>query len=426
MPTDSWAHRLRSRALGRRDRSGQGRRVYLLLDHVYGHGGVPRTSLGLAKSLADRGYQVEIITVLRRRGRSFFPIDRRVTVSVVEDHRTPQGNLTAKDNPDRSLVARLLDRRPSSLVSGGQGDSANMSLLTDLKLRRKLRSLEPGIVIATRPPLAVAVARWAPAHVIKTTQEHISFRGRSPRARTALRESAHDLDALLTLTERDKQAWLRALGDDSTTLVEAIPNASPFAPGDPSPLDSKIVMAAGRLSMQKGFDRLIPAFAPLAREHPDWQLHIYGVGPTGQDLQQMISAEHLDDHVVLKGMTNQIEEVFANAAIYAMSSRFEGLPMVLLEAMSKGVPLVSFDCPQGPRQLIEHDQNGLLVPNHDIPALTAALRELIEDDDKRARLGAGAYKTSQEYEAAAVLDRWEALFDELVRRRRGRADARRR
>ena len=423
MRTDSWAHRLRSRARRpRSDRPGQGRRVYLLLDHVYGHGGVPRTSLGLAKSLADRGYQVEIITVLRRRGRSFFPIDPRVTVSVVEDQRTPRGNLPAKDNPDRNRLARVIDARPSRIVAEHtKGEASHLSLLTDLKLRRKLRSLQPGVVIATRPWLAVALARWGPSHVIKTTQEHISFKGRSPRARTALRECAHGLDALLTLTEQDKQAWSKALdGGAETTLVEAIPNASPFPPGEPSTLDSKIVMAAGRLSVQKGFDRLIPAFAPLAREFPDWQLHIYGVGPTGKELQHMINSEHLEDHVVLKGMTNKIEEVFANASIYAMSSRFEGLPMVLLEAMSKGVPLVSFDCPQGPRQLIEHDQNGLLVPNDDIPALTAALRELIVDDDKRARLGAGAYKASQDYEAGAVLDRWEALFDELVRRRTSR------
>jgi glycosyltransferase involved in cell wall biosynthesis len=416
MPQAASALRNLLRSRLRRDKSGR-RRVYLLMTHAYGHGGVARTTLNLAGLLAARGHDVEIISVLRRRDEPFFPIPENVRVSVLEDQRRPDGVRRPSKDPTRSRLARALDARPSRLLPVENADTRGASRLTDLKLAWKLRTLRPGILIATRPPLAVAAARWAPKRVIATTQEHISYKGRSRVVRTALRDVAANLDAVLTLTDDDRETWARVLADTST-LVADIPNASPFAIGDPARLDSKIVMAAGRLSMQKGFDRLIPAFAPIARLHPDWQLHIYGAGPEQRKLERLVRDHKLEESVHLKGLVNGLEEAFSNASIYAMSSRYEGLPMVLLEALSKGVPLVSFDCPHGPRQLIREDQNGLLVPEGDVDGLTSALLALIEDDERRTRLGAGALKSGQEYEPLAVVERWEAMFDELERRRK--------
>jgi glycosyltransferase involved in cell wall biosynthesis len=401
----------------RRDTRPDHHRVYLLMTNAYGHGGVARTTLKLAGHLAQRGHDVEVISLFRRADEPFFPIDDRVRVTVLEDQRSTGGqNRRAADDPSRSVLARKLDAKPTRLLSEEFEDSRGSSLLTDLKLRRKLRSLRPGVVIATRPPLTVAAARWSPRHVLTTSQEHISYKGRQKVVRTALREVAPALDAFLTLTEEDRQTWMDVLGEDAP-LVVAIPNASPFEVGDPAPLTSKIVMAAGRLSSQKGFDRLIPAFAPVARAHPDWRLHIYGSGPMRGRLAKLVREHDLDGSVELMGLVNGLEDAFANASVYAMSSRYEGLPMVLLEAMAKGVPMVSFDCPHGPRQLIRDGENGLLVPDGDVEALTAALLEMVEDEEKRMRLGAGALKSAFEYEPGAITDRWEALFEELVRRR---------
>lgn len=390
------------------------RKVYFLTLHVYGTGGVPRTVLTLAGHLARRGHEIEVISVVRPRVSPHYPVPDGVRLRWAEDHVVPDTNdkpRRARDDDRRSRAARWLDSRPSRLTAAKS--DASLSLLTDLKLRRLLRSLPPGVLVATRPELAIAAARWTRPSTRVLTQEHMSFDGRRHDLAEELRRASGRLDAVLTLTEEDRRRWLDFLGADSPTRVRAIPNTSPFAVSGPAPLDSRIVIAAGRLTPQKGFDRLIDAFAPLAATHPDWELHIYGKGRLRDKLAERIDRLGLRRQVRLMGFSDQFEARLAGAAVYAMSSRFEGLPMVLLEAMSKGIPMVSFDCPQGPRQLIKPGVNGLLVEDGDVDALSAALREVMNDDALRARLGGGALASAARYLPDRVCEQWEALFDEI-------------
>jgi glycosyltransferase involved in cell wall biosynthesis len=174
------------------------------------------------------------------------------------------------------------------------------------------------------------------------------------------------------------------------------------------------VITAGRLTVQKAFDRLIEAYAPIAARHPDWQLHIYGTGKKRAELARQIERLGVGGQVRLLGFTDQLEARLEEASMFAMSSRYEGFPMVLLEAMSKGVPPVRLDCPEGPRQLIRDDSNGLLVGKADVAGLSRAMLRLIEDPQLRRRLGDGAMATARTHTVASVVDQWEALFDELV------------
>lgn len=153
--------------------------------------------------------------------------------------------------------------------------------------------------------------------------------------------------------------------------------------GPVSDTSAKVVVAIGRLREQKGFDLLIPAFSHVVAVRPDWTLRIYGEGSERQALQQLIRDCGLQDHVVLAGWSTSIGEELGQASLFALSSRSEGFPMVLLEAMSKGLPVVSYDCPYGPREIISHGRDGLLVPAQDVAGLAAALLELIGDDARR-------------------------------------------
>jgi glycosyltransferase involved in cell wall biosynthesis len=193
-------------------------------------------------------------------------------------------------------------------------------------------------------------------------------------------------------------------------------------------LDAKVLVAAGRLSPQKGFDMLLDAFHAVSARHPDWQLWIFGDGQWRDVLTKQIERMGLRGRAHLKGSTGQLDRQLGAASIFVLSSRFEGLPMVLLEAMALGLPAVAFDCPTGPAEIIVHGTSGLVVPPQDIPALAAGICELIENSTKRKAMGAAALKRSERYSIAAVSQRWEQLFTELTLARemgRARGDQRR-
>jgi glycosyltransferase involved in cell wall biosynthesis len=194
--------------------------------------------------------------------------------------------------------------------------------------------------------------------------------------------------------------------------VVAIPNATRELPGGPSPLDRPVVLTAGRLRRQKGYDRLVRAWALVAQEHPGWRLRICGSGPKAPNLERQVARLGLEGKVELPGAVSQIEREMEQASIFALSSRYEGLPMVMLEAMSKGLPIVSFDCPTGPRDVLDDGVDGVLVRNGDVRGLARAIIELIEDEDRR--LGAAAIEKARTYAMDVVGARWDALVAQLT------------
>src|SRR5690606_24151634 len=162
------------------------------------------------------------------------------------------------------------------------------------------------------------------------------------------------------------------------------------------------------------FHDLIRAFGAVVERHPDWTLRIYGEGPEEPRLRRLIMRSHLYNHVFLMGVHDRLSEQFAKGSLLAMSSRSEGFGMVLLEAMNSGLPVVSYDCPVGPREIITPERDGLLVPMGDADSLAAAIRRLIENEELRRTLGAAARKTAANYDPDVITRTWERLFAELV------------
>jgi glycosyltransferase involved in cell wall biosynthesis len=270
-----------------------------------------------------------------------------------------------------------------------------------------------GIVIGTRPAFNLLIGALVGQEAVTLGQEHMHFRAHRPRLAADVERRYHELDALAVLTDADRRDYEQVLRGARTRVVR-MPNAVPALAGGVSTLDAKVILAAGRLNEQKGFDLLLRAFAPVAAEHPDWQLRIYGEGPRHESLRRLIAEHHLHGNAFLMGPARDLGVEFAKASVFALSSRHEGFGIVLVEAMSKGLAVVSFDCARGPSEIISDGRDGILVPPEDVDALAGALRSVIEDDALRRRLGAAGLKTARAYDAAASGRRWKQLLHDLA------------
>jgi glycosyltransferase involved in cell wall biosynthesis len=358
-----------------------------------------RTSFNLAEGLAG---EVEVLSMMRRRDVPFFPFPEGAHVTVIDDQR------------DRGL----LDRLPSLLVHPEDYAYPYASLRTDLRLLRAIRALRGGVLITTRPAFNLLAARLAAPGVVIVGQEHMNFHSHRPRLAADLERGYRRLDALTVLTEADERDYAAALAG-APVRIRRIPNAVPRMGGGIAPLDSKVVVAAGRLESQKGFDLLIRAWERVAAAHPDWQLRIYGSGPRRDDLRRMILERGLYDRVLLMGRTRRLGEAMAGASLFVLSSRFEGFGMVIVEAMSKGLPVVSFDCPRGPGEIIRPGRDGILVPNGDVEGLADGMLKLIEDESARRSYGAAAVENARSYAVDSIAERWEELLGEVTNRAAG-------
>jgi GalNAc-alpha-(1->4)-GalNAc-alpha-(1->3)-diNAcBac-PP-undecaprenol alpha-1,4-N-acetyl-D-galactosaminyltransferase len=175
-----------------------------------------------------------------------------------------------------------------------------------------------------------------------------------------------------------------------------------------------VLIAMGRLVPQKGFDLLLKAFARLAPKHPDWNLTILGAGPMLEALKQQSKSLALDSRVHFAGAVADPFPVLRSADLFVFSSRFEGFGMALAEAMACGLPVVSFDCPEGPAVIIRHGVDGLLVPPEDLSALTAALDRLMGDPQERRRLAVRAPEVLERFSPARILGLWTDLFERVA------------
>jgi glycosyltransferase involved in cell wall biosynthesis len=374
-------------------------KVTILLVHAWGMGGTIRTMLEVAGWLARR-YEVEILSVWRTREKPFFPFPPDVTVVAADDRRRGAGG----------RPARVLRRVPGCLLYPGDRTARRMTLWSDVQLVRRLRASRPDVLIGTRPALNLLVARagGAPALVASEHTPFAAYRGCIQRE--ILRRYGR-LDAVVVLGEGQRAPLGQTVRDASR--VRVIPNSAPRPRIEARPaLDSPVVVSTGRLVPAKGYDRLIRAFTWVAEAHPEWRLRICGGGEDRAALDALVAELRLGDRVELLGRVRDVEAALAQASVFALASRVEGLPVALLEAMATGLAVVSFD--SGACQVIEHGVDGLLVPAGDEPGLARAICALIESAPLRRRLGAAAQRKAAAYGIELVGPRWDALVEELT------------
>lgn len=226
--------------------------------------------------------------------------------------------------------------------------------------------------------------------------------------RAQLIRQLRQLKRFIVLSHEDAREWTEL------NNVEVIHNPLPFFPEQVSDGSRKQVIAVGRYVPQKGFDRLISAWQLVAQRHPDWVLRIYGDGMRKQ-LQHQIDELGITSSCILEPTVQNIVEKYCESSVFALSSRFEGFGMVIIEAMACGVPPVSFTCPCGPRDIIDDGKDGLLVEDGNIGEMAEKISYLIEHEDIRKEMGQKARMNVQRFRIENIAGQWKRLFEELVR-----------
>ena len=213
-------------------------------------------------------------------------------------------------------------------------------------------------------------------------------------------------DVIITLTEGDKALWKRA------KHVEVIPNFTTMPISQYSDCNSKRIIAVGRLAWEKGFGRLIEIWSMVSSKHTDWHLDIYGEGHmynTLKTLTRLYKTKNLTFH----NCTSNISHEYANSSICAVTSYFEGFSLVLLEAMKHGVPSVAFDCPFGPRSIINDANNGFLVYDGEIKLFADRLCRLIEDENLRKQFSKAAIEKASLFDSDSIMQQWKDMFERV-------------
>jgi len=215
--------------------------------------------------------------------------------------------------------------------------------------------------------------------------------------------------ALIVLTEEDANKWNLVCEN-----VHVIPNSLPFNDERSSECSSKDIICVGRLNEQKGFDLLIDAWALIRNKYPEWRIHVYGEGLLKRDLETQIEERNVKSSFILEDPVADIQKKYLSSSFYVLSSRFEGFGMALIEAMSCGLPCISFDCPSGPSEIISDNVDGLLVKNGDIQELSEKIVYMIEHPEERKMMGQRAKKNVIRYSEDVIMERWRELFNHLI------------
>jgi glycosyltransferase involved in cell wall biosynthesis len=383
--------------------------IVFVLFNADGMGGTARSGIEQANALLSlgEGHRVRILSVTRSGASTHYRLADGLEVTYLVDVRDERPAAV------RGGHAPELAERESLIVP--RSWDALYNGLTDATMREALGAIEADVLVTTTPELLAVVAQLAPADVALVHQEH---RASSSRVNDlgALLQFAPRADVVVSLTE-SMSRWLAGRLGGAAPELQVIPNPLPAHAQERSPLDQRAFVTAGRLAPEKQFEHVVDAFWRIHEQVPGWTLTVWGDGPRADNLAAQVRKLGLEDRVRLPGSTDDLAAEWARASVAVLASRGEGYPLVLQEAMSAGVPPVSYDCPSGPREIITHDVDGLLVPPGSKAALAAAMLRIATDDDLRARLGAAALDRSERWDGQLLARQWVDTFRTAIARR---------
>lgn len=347
-------------------------------------GGTECVCTRIASALVQQsGYRVSIVSMFENHKQSFFPLDSAITRHTLYPHevhgvwRWP------------FTVAQLL-----SFVRKEQVD-----ILIDADGILDMYSLPVKLVTG------VKIISW----------EHFNYMQHPdvPYRKVTRKFASHYADAIVTLTHQDAEFYQRYAHPKCPVMTIRNPIA---LPAHPTAYDSnsRIIVSAGRLVPQKGFDMLIEVAKLVLPQHPNWQWVILGEGFERSKLTALIQEAHLEQQLLLLGRIPNIDTWLSKASMFVLTSRFEGLPMVLLEAKAHKLPIVSFNCVTGPAEIVTDSVNGYLVDCFDMQTLAARIEKLMQDKQKRQQFSEHALQGIEQFDIDTIMNQWQHLLQSMA------------
>jgi len=371
--------------------------VYCILG-IFNSGGMERVLANKVNYLVDRGYDVTIITTDQKGRPAYFSLDSRVLhidlavnyTDALEVNIINKSLIFSKKKRlhKQLLAEQLMKLKPNITISMFDYEA---SFLTDIK-DGSAKVLEIHFSRFKR-------IQYGRKGVLRLIDRYLSLRDK---------QIAKKYKRFVVLTHEDKGYW------GKMNNIEVIPNANSFEPNDISNLSSKRVIAVGRLNYQKRFEDLIALWRTVHLEAPDWKLEIFGNGPQKRELQALIDTYGLSNSAILREPVKDIMNEYLASSMVAMTSRYEGLPMALLEGQVCGLPMVSYCCKCGPKDIIIDGKNGFLIDEGDLANFSSKIVQLIKDIALRKEMGLHSSQLSKRFSEEEVMSKWISLFNSVV------------
>jgi len=379
--------------------------VYLIPGGIYSPGGTDRITILKANYLSDvMGYDVTIVTTEQMGRPVFFPLSEKVRQCHLDIGI--HANF-GKETYLQKVVSRFFKTRQYRK-----------------ELEKLLYKIKPDITVSLLG-LDIDFLNNFRDGSIKIGELHFPGNFRQQMARKLssafipnlvakirtqnMKRACRRLTRLIVLTNEEKSCWTDAKN------IEVIPNALSFYPKTISSCEKKRAIAVGRLAYEKGFDSLIDIWEAVYKRYPEWELNIFGGGDEKENLLNKIKQKNLEAAIKIHEPVKDIFDQYLEHSMFLFPSRYlEALPMVLLEAESCGLPLVAFDAPCGPKDLISDGKNGFLIATGDNATFTDRILQLIESEDLRKNMGKAAREHSLQFSEDNIMKRWLSLFAEIT------------
>lgn len=374
------------------------KRITILLLHLQ-HGGIEKQTITFANELSKK-YDVEIISAYSMKQKPAYQVNKNVKIKYLID-----------DAPNRDEFKAAVKQKNIIKILKEGFKSIKILYLKNHLMKMEVKKIKCDFVFSTRIEYANILSKYAPDNVVTITEEHLH--NDSKKYIKRVKKSFRNLDYLITIGKGSTDNYSKWLKDNQKIKIVEIPNILEEVPLENSKLDNNDIVSVGRLHPVKDFVTLIKVFEIVQKEVKDAKLTIVGGGEEKDKLNNLVNELGLKEKVILTGMVekDEVKENLLNSSLYVMTSLTECFPMVLLEASSVGLPLISFDVPVGPKAIISNDYNGYLITNRNIDEMAKKIIYVLKNEEVLQDLGMNSKKNSYNYLPEKIMEKWYKIFD---------------